>query len=138
MTAGEMARLHGLAFTHPRPWSEAEIAAMLQSDLYFAVTAEQGFLIGRVVAGEAELLTVAVAPAAQGRGIGRGLVAGFVAEARARGAAQAFLEVAEDNGAARAVYARTGFGESGRRRGYYRDVTGRAVDAILMTLTMVG
>jgi ribosomal-protein-alanine N-acetyltransferase len=84
------------------------------------------------VAGEAELLTVAVAPEARGRGLAQRLVSRFLYQARLRGAEVAFLEVAEDNAPARLVYSRAGFTETGRRRGYYRTSDGRAVDALVM------
>ena len=128
-----MARLHGLSFVVPRPWSEAEIAGLLASPLCFVLTGDQGFLMGRAVAGEAEVLTLAVAPAARRQGGGAALVAGFLAEAKARGAAVAFLEVAADNLGARGLYAAAGFGETGLRRGYYHGTDGRAVDAIVMS-----
>lgn len=126
-----MARLHQASFTLPAPWSEAEIVSTLASPFSFALTRAEGFLLGQVVAGEAELLTLAVAPAARRQGLGRALVEGFLAEARARGAETAFLEVAETNAAARSVYAAAGFAPTGRRRGYYRGA-GQVVDAILM------
>lgn len=122
-----MADLHGRAFTVPRPWSAAEFEGVLTSPLCFVVTAEGGFALGRVVAGEAELLTIAVEPDLQGRGIGRRLMARFLEEAAARGAESVFLEVAETNVAARALYATAGFAEAGRRRGYYD-----GVDAVVM------
>lgn len=126
-----MAALHGQAFVNPRPWSEAEIAALMDSPLCFALVKEGGFLIGRAVAGEAELLTVAVDPARQGQGIGKSLVRQFVSEARARGADSAFLEVAADNVPAIAVYRKAGFVEQGRRRGYYG-----GIDAVMMACDM--
>ena len=128
-----LARLHAAAFVMPRPWSAAEIAELLGNPMCFLVSVPAGFLIGRVVAGEAEVLTVAVDPVAQGRGIGLGLVRGFLAEAAARGADSAFLEVADTNLAARAVYGRAGFAVTGCRRGYYAVTGGRAVDALAMT-----
>ena len=126
-----MARLHGLSFTLPAPWSEADLAATLANPHSFALTRPTGFLLGRVVAGEAELLTVAVDPAARRQGTGRALVDAFLIEARTRGADAAFLEVAETNAAARAVYAAAGFAPTGRRKGYYRGA-GQVVDAVLM------
>ena len=122
-----MAALHGAAFVNPRPWSAAEIAALLASPLCVVVWSEGGFAMGRVVADEAEVLTIAVEPAVQGQGIGSGLLGRLMDEARARGAEAMFLEVAEDNAAARAVYARAGFLEDGRREGYYG-----GVDALVM------
>lgn len=127
-----MALIHGQAFTMPRPWSEAEIADLLASPLCFVLHEPDGFIMGRVVAGEAELLTVAVRPAAHGRGIGLRLVQGFLAEVIRRRADSAFLEVAESNLAAQAVYAKAGFLPTGRRCSYYHAADGTAVDALVM------
>ena len=128
-----MARLHGAAFVTPRPWSEAEIADLLASPLCFVLLDEpQGFVMGRVVAGEAELLTIAVEPKAQGRGVGTRLMVRFLEELDWRGAEAVFLEVAETNAAARALYSGAGFAVTGRRRGYYHGPDGVAVDAIVM------
>lgn len=131
MTISDMARLHAASFTLPAPWSEAEITATLASPYCFALNRETGFLLGQVVAGEAELMTIAVAPAARNQGTGRALVEAFLTQARARCAEVAFLEVAETNAAARALYAAAGFAQTGRRKGYYRGA-GLVVDAILM------
>lgn len=133
MTPADLAALHARCFTVPPPWEAAAFAGFLADPLCFVlVEGDAGFILGRAVAGEAELLTLAVAPEARRRGLGRKLVARFVYQARLRGAEAAFLEVAEDNAAARALYARCGFAESGRRRGYYRKPDGGAVDAVVM------
>ncbi len=132
MTLAEMARLHGAAFVTPRPWSEAEITELLASPLCFVLDEPQGFVMGRVVAGEAELLTIAVEPMAQGRGVGTRLMVRFLDELDRRGAETVFLEVAETNAAARALYSGAGFAVTGRRRGYYHGPDGVAVDAIVM------
>ena len=129
-----MARLHAAAFVVPRPWSAAEIADLLANPLCFALSEAQGFIIGRVVAGEAELLTIAVEPAAQGRGVGGRLVARFLAEAVLRGAESVFLEVAAPNAAARALYGKAGFVEAALRRGYFAG----GVDAVVMTRGLAG
>jgi ribosomal-protein-alanine N-acetyltransferase len=127
-----MAALYARAFPETRGWSAAEIEGLIGAPGGFAVTRDTGFAIGRAVAGEAELLTIAVAPEVLGRGIGRALLAAFEAEARRRDAATAFLEVAADNPAALALYRAAGWVESGRRRGYYRRARG-TVDAVLMS-----
>lgn len=132
MTAAEMAALHAASFTTPRPWSEAEITALLGDPLVFALTEPGGFLMGRAVAGEAELLTVAVAPSQRGTGIGTRLVRTFLAQARQRGAESAFLEVSEANSAARALYAACGFEIAGRRRNYYHAPDGSRQDALVL------
>jgi len=128
-----MAALHAAAFTTPRPWTASEIARLLDSPLCFALTAPDGFLIGRAVADEAELLTLAIAASARRRGTGTALVSQFLAAARARGGYRAFLEVAADNSAALALYARAGFLPGGRRPGYYNPADGRPVDALILT-----
>lgn len=128
-----MAELHAAAMTTSRPWSAAEFEALLADRAVFSCTGEDGFAIGRVVLDEAELLTVAVAPAAQRRGAGTLLLAAFEAEAQARGALRAFLEAAEDNPGARALYAKAGWSEAGRRRAYYARAGGGAADAVVLS-----
>jgi ribosomal-protein-alanine N-acetyltransferase len=119
VTPEALAALHARCFTRPPPFSAAEFAALLAQPPVFLVTVAEGFALGRAVAGEAELLTLAVAPDRRRQGAGRRLLAGFEAEARARGAGEAFLEVAADNDAARALYAGAGYAAAGRRPGYY-------------------
>ena len=137
MTPAEMAALHARSFTTPRPWSEAEITALLASPLVFALTRPGAFLLGRVVAGEAELLTIAVHPDQRRAGLGGALVAAFLTESRARGGESAFLEVAEGNAAARALYAACGFAPAGRRRGYYHRPDGASEDALVLVRSLM-
>jgi [ribosomal protein S18]-alanine N-acetyltransferase len=133
VTPDALAALHGRCFLTPRPWSEPEFAGFLSDPLAFLlVEGDAGFLLGRAVAGEAELLTIAVAPEARRLGLGRKLVSRFLYQARLRGAQSAFLEVAADNAAARALYLGAGFSEAGRRRGYYRTPDGQALDALVL------
>jgi ribosomal-protein-alanine N-acetyltransferase len=137
VTPSDLSALHARAFTTPRPWSEAEFATLLADPLVFLLAeGDAGFLLGRAVAGEAELLTIAVAPEARRRGLGRRLVGRFIYQARLRGAQSAFLEVAEDNAAAQALYRASGFVEAGRRRGYYRTPDGGAVDALVLVRSL--
>ena len=114
-----MAVLHATAFDGAARWSEAAFAETLAAPEAFPVIRASGFAIGRVVLDEAELLTLVVAPEHRRRGHARALLAGFAEKARDRGARTAFLEVAADNAAARALYEGTGWRTSGRRRGYY-------------------
>lgn len=127
-----LAAIHAAAFTDPRPWSAAEIAGLLAGPGVFVVAEAQGFVLGRVILDEAELLTIAMHPQGQGQGGGARLLAAFHQAAMARGAVQGFLEVAATNTPARALYTRGGWAETGRRRGYYRDAAGGRVDAVLM------
>ncbi len=137
MTPADMAALHALCFTTPRPWSTAEIAAFADDPLCFTLIETESFLIGRAVAGEAELLTLAVAPQARRRGIGAKLVQRFLYQARLRSAAHAHLEVAATNIPAITLYAATGFAQTGHRPGYYRPPGLPPIDAIIMSRAIV-
>lgn len=129
----DLAAIHAACFTLPRPWSAAEITSLLGSPHVFLLAESNGFLLGRAVAGEAELLTLAVLPVARGRGIGAGLVQGFLTEAKARAAIMAFLEVAAGNEAAIRLYERAGFALSGRRKAYYASPDGQRDDALILS-----
>ena len=137
MTPAEMAALHAATFTTPRPWSQAEIEDLLASPLVFALHEAGGFLLGRVVAGEAELLTIAVAADQRRAGIGHRLVTAFLAEATRRSGESAFLEVAEPNTPARALYTACGFQPAGRRRAYYHRPDGTAEDALILVRSLI-
>ena len=78
-----------------------------------------GMVLARVAADEADILTLAVAPEAQRRGLGRALLLAALDEAARRGAKSMFLEVSVTNEAASALYLSCGFTQVGRRRGYY-------------------
>ncbi|TFB48486.1 ribosomal protein S18-alanine N-acetyltransferase [Cryobacterium tagatosivorans] len=82
---------------------------------------------------EGDIQTIAVAPAARGRGLGRTLMQALIGEARKRGAREVFLEVRADNPSAQRLYERLGFDEVGVRRGYYQPDN---VDAIVMRLVI--
>jgi len=133
VTPLDMAVLHGRAFTVPRPWSAAEFIDLMTSPHVFALGDADGFILGRAIAGEAEILTLAVDPARRRQGRARGLLARFRAEAITRRADTAFLEVAENNGAAVALYSGAGYAISGRRKGYFSG-NGVPLDALVMVL----
>lgn len=118
-------------------WTAAEIAALMQADGATSLLAEDergigGFILGRAVAGEAEILAVGVAPANWRQGLGRALVEALARAAGELGAEALFLEVAEDNAAALALYAGAGFAAAGRRRAYYGRPGGDRVDAVIL------
>lgn len=127
-----LAALHAECFRNPRPWSASELADLVDSQGTQLLTEPGGFLVGRAVAGEAEVLTLAVAPARRRHGIAGRLLRAFLTSALGEGAETVFLEVAADNAAALALYRKHGFAEAGRRRGYYRDQPGAAVDALVL------
>ena len=130
MTPAELAALHALCFdTAPRPWTAAEFAEFLDDPTVALCALPHGFGLLRIAGPEAEILTIAVAPDCQRQGIGRRLMAEMEATARAAGATDIFLEVAETNVAAAALYAGCGFVEAGYRLDYYRPPRGNRVSA---------
>jgi [ribosomal protein S18]-alanine N-acetyltransferase len=120
--APALAELHAAAFPPGAAWGADAIALMLGLPGAFGLwRPASGLVLARAAAGEAEVLTLAVVPPARRRGLGAALMAGAMAGALARGAAAMFLEVAEGNGPAAALYRGLGFAEVGRRRRYYPD-----------------
>lgn len=128
MTFQQLAALHARCFVTPRPWTAAEFAGLLSAPGCVLLSAEDGFLLGRVAGGEAELLTLAVAPEARRAGQGGALVARFLEHCLVQRAEAAFLEVASDNAPALALYRRTGWEAVGRRSRYYAP----GIDAVVM------
>ena len=92
-----------------------------------------GFSLHRTIVDDSELLLLAVAPQAQGRGIGRRLLQQFVDDAKKNGASRIHLEVREGNDAIR-VYEAAGFVQSNRRRNYYNGRDGGQFDALTFLL----
>ena len=120
--AAAMAAIHRLAFPPNEAWGSDVIALQLVLPGVLGWLDERGgMILLRLAADEAEVLTLAVAPAARRQGIGARLLAAAMAMAVSRGARTAFLEVSERNGAARALYARADFTPAGRRPRYYAD-----------------
>lgn len=136
--AAEIAALHGASFA--RGWSTDEIEGLLADRAVVADVlrasagnaAIAGFSLSRVAADEAELLTIAVARRWRGKGGSRELLARHMARVAAAGAKRIFLEVDEDNVAARALYARFGFHEVGRRAAYYTRADGGRGNALIL------
>jgi ribosomal-protein-alanine N-acetyltransferase len=113
-----LAALHARSFM--KAWDARAVGALLETPGTTAlIAADRGFAMIRVAAGEAEILTLCVAPEARRAGLGARLLGAAAEAASAQGAREMFLEVAESNKAARALYARAGFVEVGRRRSYY-------------------
>ena len=89
------------------------------------------YVLGRLIAPEAEIYRIAVLPDYRQRGIGYRLLSYAVKTERGRGLECAFLEVREGNIAARALYRAFGFSEMGKRKNYYKNPT---EDAVVMVL----
>lgn len=142
-----LAALHAACFPGD-PWDTQALRRLMEMPGAFAILALEdaaldastplGFVLGRCVADEAEILSLGVLPAARRRGIGGSLVAAACETAAAAAARRLHLEVAADNDAARRLYARVGFAEVGRRPGYYGRADGSAIDAVLLARDLTG
>jgi ribosomal-protein-alanine N-acetyltransferase len=133
--AAACATLHAVSFR--RGWSEAEFERLLLDRSVLAHRAVvgrslAGFIVSRLVGSEAEILSVAVAPARRGRGLARQLLDLNLRRLAGLGVQAVFLEVDEDNEAACRLYLRAGFHEIGRRRGYYPQRDGGASTALTL------
>ena len=113
-------------------WPEASVREVLEWQGILSLASEvggeiTGFLIGRQVKEEAEVLNLAVMPEKRRRGAGGALLRAAVVEFRKRGVTRAFLEVRESNAAGIAFYRKHSFSEVGRREGYYQDPVEAAI-----------
>lgn len=124
--APRLARLHAEGFAHG--WAVADFEAMLAEHAIVAdVLVSQGmfgaivtgFAISRIAMDEAELLTITLDAEVRGKGLSTRLLTHHAGNLRRAGVETLFLDVAEDNETALALYNRLGFAEIGRRKGYY-------------------
>lgn len=132
MTPSGLAKLHALAFAPNRGWSAQEFEDLLANPRTTLITRTLGFALTRTLAGESELLVIAVAPHAQKQGIATDLMGEWLASLPNK-ADRAFLEVAEGNLPARALCSRFGFEIIAKRPGYYTRSDGPAETALVMS-----
>ncbi len=134
MAAADRAAVMALAaaLAEAPQWTEQAWRAVLAGGGRVMLVAETeqgiaGFCVAQVVMDTAELESIAVERTEQRRGVGGRLLAAAMEACAAAGARRMLLEVRVSNEAARRLYARAGFVESGRRRGYYREPVEDAV-----------
>jgi [ribosomal protein S18]-alanine N-acetyltransferase len=137
--ARALAALHAEDF--PRPWTDGEFATLIAQDPVFGRIAREigkpkappvGFVLARLAAGEAEILTIAVARRFRRHGLGRALMDAVLRELHARRAEALFLEVDEVNEPALALYRRLGFRQVGKRAEYYAKAGAAKSGALVM------
>jgi [ribosomal protein S18]-alanine N-acetyltransferase len=138
--AAAIAALHAASFR--RGWSEQEVEGLLTDRHVIAHRAMMGasmaaFIMSRLVEDEAEILSVAVAPARQGRGLARNLLNLHMRRLAGLGARAVFLEVDEHNSAAIRLYDRAGFREISRRPNYFPGAGGKAAAALVLRRDLV-
>ena len=134
-----LAELHREDFV--RPWTDGEFEQLLAEDTVFGFagmeigkggTRPVGFVLARVAAGEAEILTLAVARSHRRAGLGWQLMDAVLRELHAARAQALFLEVDETNAGAVALYRRLGFHQVGKRPAYYKGVDNTRTGALVM------
>ena len=130
-----LSALHGVCFPDD-PWNVSSIVEVMAIPGFFGQLAwneerPAGFALALDLRGECELLSLGVIPEQRRSRIGSMLLHSICVGARSRGTRSIVLEVAEDNTAARALYAKQGFTEVGRRRHYY-DRARNVIDALIL------
>lgn len=133
-----VAQIHAASFD--RPWGLMEFERLLAEEHSLAHVAAseaaEGFVLSRVAADEAEVLSIAVQPRRRGEGIAGRLLAAHAQALAHNRVRTIYLEVEEGNAPAIALYRRQGFAEVSRRDAYYRKADGSAATAIVMRRTL--
>jgi len=133
--AGLIAGMHHICFAEP--WSEKAMAELLALPGTFGwLAAEEevplGFVLARIAADEAEILTILVLPPYRRRGVARLLLDAVIGNAKTKAVVKLFLEVASSNAAGLELYTGMGFIQVGRRPRYYAN----GGDALLLAKTV--
>ena len=114
-------------------WGERDIFSAICTDgaMCYSAVDEDGsiaaYVLGRLIAPEAEIYRVAVRMDKRRRGIGYRLLDYAVKSERGHGLESVFLEVRASNVPARNLYHSYGFSEIGERKNYYRDPVENAI-----------
>lgn len=133
MTFDEMAVIHTASFDcAPRPWSAAEFESLLDSSNVKIFMQNGGFAVFRFAGPEAELLTIAVNPADRRKGIAQKLILAGHESAKTAGVEKVFLEVSEQNPAAKSLYEQFGYEIRAIRQHYYNGPNGQKINGLVM------
>ena len=141
--AAAMAELHAIAFPASEAWPLKAFKDLAAQHTTLAAGIVIGgdlrvMIVAQFVAGEAEILTLATAPAARRCGFAGALLTNLEQRLRSEGLTKWLLDVAADNVGAIAFYEKQGFEVDGRRSNYYKRLEGQRVDAILMSKPVGG
>ncbi len=133
--AAQAASLHSASFA--RGWTEVELSRLItdpnvEANALVSQHTLAAFILSRIAADEAEVLTIAVDPAWRKQGLGRQLLANHLARLAGRRVMALFLEVEDENKAARTLYARSGFEQVGERQAYYARPDGTRGHALVL------
>ncbi|UZK04414.1 ribosomal protein S18-alanine N-acetyltransferase [Venatoribacter cucullus] len=124
---------------HFHPWPESVLRRYLAKSGCVQVLEQDGrvlaYAVNTLIAGEAELLMIAVDPNQQGRGYGRTLMNHLQQQLQQQGAEQWFLDVRASNEPAIGLYESLGFCQAGCRPNYYPTAHG-SEDALLYCMDL--
>lgn len=141
--AADLAAIHKGSFAHG--WDITEFQRLLADRAVRAEGLARGaskrpiaFVLSRIVLGEAEILTLAVARAERGKGLSKALLGAHLSDLKGQGVALVHLEVEEGNAPALALYRGFGFTQAGRREAYYAKADGTRAAALTMSRDLVG
>ncbi len=121
----ELENLHKSCFPD-KPWSASDFADLKKSGCDIIVS-QNGFIVWRTVADEAEIITIGVKPDARGNGIASAMLTIVENDAKKYGVNKIFLEVSKNNIPALNLYKINGYKKIGTRPKYYD-----GIDAIIM------
>ena len=117
----DLSSIHHQCFISPRPWTTEEFSQLLKKNLL--IQKSRSFLMGKIVKGEAEILTLAVSPSERRKGLGSFLMESFIRRATEARVDRIILDVAADNKPALDLYMKFSFINIGERKAYYSSNT---------------
>ena len=137
MNVDELAKIHCASFSYaPRPWTADEFESLLTSPNVKLFYEAGGFAIFRFAGPEAELLTIAVDPAHRRQGIAKRLMLTAHESAKSAGVEEIFLEVSQENPAAKSLYEQFGYEVRAIRENYYSGPNGQKINGLVMRHTL--
>ena len=138
-TADCLARIHGESFSNSRKaFSSSFILSLVQNSEVVLVNCEQkGFCLLRLSGKEAEIITIAIRPQFQGKGIGYSILSEAIQLIKETECEKIFLEVDFTNAIAIRLYSKLGFQKCGLRKQYYKNLNGKATDALIMRKDLI-
>ena len=134
-----LARIHGESFSNSRKaFSSSFILSLIQNSRVVLVNREQkGFCLLRLSGKEAEIITIAIRPQFQGRGIGYSILLEAIKLIQETECEKIFLEVDFTNKIAIRLYSKLGFQKCGLRNQYYKNLNGKTSDALIMEKVLI-
>ena len=134
-----LARIHGESFSNSRKvFSSSFILSLIQNSKVVLVNREQkGFCLIRLSGKEAEIITIAIRPQFQGRGIGYSILLEAIKLVQETECEKIFLEVDFTNKIAIRLYSKLGFQKCGLRNEYYKNLNGKTSDALITEKVLI-